>query len=262
MALPEIDILGTGNLAYNLAPALEQSGFIINRVYGRSLKAAKNLASNLYQAAPTDSLDFSDSRSSVLLLAISDDALEEVSRELVLPDNALVAHTSGTRPLAVLGYTASPNIGVFYPLQTFSKQKRVKFSGVPILIEGDNTYAEKTLIKIAGKVSNKVQKANSRQRKLIHLAAVFAANFTNAMLVHAEELIQQANADLALLAPLLEETLGKSMLLGPAAAQTGPAARGDLQVLDEHMQMLAATPARQEVYRLISQQILDRRDEE
>ena len=262
MNLPEVDIIGTGNLAANLAPALEQNGFIVNNIYGRSQTSAKEIANRLYQATAVNNLDFSNSKSSVFFIAISDDAIEGVARELVLPDDAVVAHTSGTKGLSVLGYTASPNIGVFYPIQTFSKTKRVNFNDAPILIEGDNSFSEKTLLKIAKKLSPRIELASSAQRKLVHLAAVFAGNFTNAMMAHASKLMSSAKFDLQLLGPLVEETLNKSILLDPDIAQTGPARRGDLEVLDEHMEMLEKFPELQETYRLISQQILDRYDEE
>lgn len=258
MNLPEIDIIGSGNLAASLAPALEQNGFVIGNVYGRSIKSAQLIADNLYQATASDSLNFSNSKSTVFLLAVADNAIEEVARELVLPINAVVAHTSGSRSLSVLGYTASPNIGVFYPLQTFSKLKRVMFEDVPILIEGDNSFTKKVLHGVAKKISNTVNEATSKQRRIIHLAAIFASNFTNAMLVHANDLMQDAKSDLQLLGPLLEETINKSMVLGPENAQTGPAARGDLEVLDEHLEMLEKYPIMKETYQLISQQILNR----
>jgi predicted short-subunit dehydrogenase-like oxidoreductase (DUF2520 family) len=258
MMLPEIDIIGTGNLASSLAPALEQNGFIINNVYGRSIKSARRITDRLYQASIAEHLDFSHSKSSVFILAIADDAIEGVSREIILPDKAIIAHTSGSKGLSVLGYTASTNIGVFYPLQTFSKLKRVGFDDVPILIEGDNSYTEKILFSLAKKLSGTVTKANSQQRRMIHLAAIFASNFTNAMLANAWELMFKANADPTLLAPLVEETLRKSLTLGPEEAQTGPAARGDVKVLDEHLQILEKFPDLQETYQLISQQILDR----
>jgi predicted short-subunit dehydrogenase-like oxidoreductase (DUF2520 family) len=258
MKLPEIDIIGTGNLATSLAPALEQNGFVINNVYGRSIKSVQRIADNLYQASATTSLDFSNSKSTVFMLALADNAIEEVARELVLPADAIVAHTSGSRSLSVLGYTASPNIGVFYPLQTFSKLKRVSFNDVPILIEGDNKFTKKILLGLAKKISSTVHEATSKQRKMIHLAAIFASNFTNAMMVHANDLMQGAKSDLKLLGPLLEETINKSLFLGPENAQTGPAARGDLELLDEHLEMLEKYPAMKETYELISQQILNR----
>jgi predicted short-subunit dehydrogenase-like oxidoreductase (DUF2520 family) len=235
---------------------------VIGSVYGRSSKSAERIADNLYQASATTSLDFSNSRSKVFLLAVADNAIEEVARELVLPLNAIVAHTSGSRNLSLLGYTASSNIGVFYPLQTFSKLKRVTFDEVPILIEGDNSFTRKVLHGLARNISNTVSEADSKQRRMIHLAAIFANNFTNAMLVHANDLMQMAKSDLQLLGPLIEETINKSMALGPENAQTGPAARGDLELLDEHLQMLEKYPVMKDTYQLISQQILNRSEKD
>ena len=258
MTLPEIDIIGTGSLAMSLAPALEQAGMVINNVYGRNIQSSKKIADNLYQAYPTTSFDFTSSKSRLFIIAVADNAVEEVSRELVLPENAIVAHTSGPLSISVLGYTASPNIGVFYPLQTFSSQKRVSFDEVPLLIEGDNNITRKVLKSIARKLSNTVHETSSAQRRMIHLAAIFAANFTNSLLVQSNTLLEKADADLDILAPLLEETIRKSLAIGPIGAQTGPAARGDLEVLDQHMELLERYPDMQEVYQLISQQILDR----
>jgi predicted short-subunit dehydrogenase-like oxidoreductase (DUF2520 family) len=262
MSIPEVDIIGTGNLAVNLAPALEHKGFIVNNIYGRSQDSATEIANRLYQASAVTHLDFSSSKSSVFFIAISDDAIEDVARELILPDDAVVAHTSGTKDISALGYTASPNFGVFYPLQTFSKAKRVNFSDVPILIEGENRFTEKILLKMAKKLSPTVEIASSSQRRMVHLAAIFAGNFTNTLMAHANKLMTKAKFDLQLLSPLVEETLNKSMLLGPEVAQTGPARRGDLEVLDEHLQMLENFPELKETYRIFSQQILDRYDEE
>lgn len=262
MSLPEIDIIGTGNLASVLAPALEHNGFVVNHVYGRDLGKASQLANRLYQAHATDELDFSNSTSHVYIIAVSDDAVETVSRELVLPDEAIVAHTSGSNPLSVLGYTAVNNIGVFYPLQTFSKSRKISFNDVPILIEGENSFTRNTLLKIGKKLSGTVQEASSKQRMMMHLAAVFASNFTNSMLVHANDIIQGAKLDFDLLAPLVAETMQKSFELGPLNAQTGPARRGDFDILEKHLEMLEGLPDKEAVYKLISQQIIDRHNAE
>lgn len=262
MAIPEIDIIGTGSLAYSLAPALEQSGLIINNVFGRNIESAKNISDNLYQAYPTTSLDFSSSKSNLFLLVVSDNAIDEVSRELILPDNAIVAHSSGTKGISVLGYTASSNIGVMFPLQSFIKGKRIGFNNVPLLIEGHNKFTRKVILAVANKLSTNVSEADSKQRQIIHLAAVIAANFTNSLLYQSNQLLKMADVNLDILTPLLEETIEKSLTVGPLRAQSGPAFNSNLEVLDQHMGMLERYPDIQEVYRLISQQILDRYEED
>jgi len=258
MFIPDIIIIGTGNLATNLAPALEQNGLVVKIVYGRTLKSAGEIADNLYQATATDSLDFSHFEAGLFIIAVTDDAIEEISRELILPENAIVLHTSGSKGINILGYAGSPNIGVLYPLQTFSKNKRTKFDTIPILVEGDNKYTEKIVRVLALKLSKDVIISTSSDRRKIHLAAIFVGNFTNSLFFQARQIMNSVNADWSLLAPLIEETINKSLALGPENAQTGPAARADLEVLDEHIQMLEEFPDLKETYQLISQQILNR----
>ena len=249
-------------MAANLAPALEQNGLVVKLVYGRSIKSANGIANNLYQAGATDSLDFSNCKGGVFIIAVTDDAIEEISRELILPENAIVLHTSGSKGINILGYAASPNIGVIYPLQTFSKNKRTKFDTVPLLVEGDNKYTEKVVYALAVKLSKNVIITTSSERRKIHLAAIFVANFTNSLFVQARQIMNSADSDWTLLAPLIEETIKKSLALGPENAQTGPAARADLEVLDEHLQMLEEFPDLKETYQLISQQILKRSEDD
>ena len=143
-------------MAANLAPALEQNGLVVKSVYGRSLKSANEIANNLYQAEATDSLDFSLYKAGVFIIAVTDDAIEDISRELILPEDAIVLHTSGSKGINILGYAASPNICFLYPLQTFSKNKRTKFDTVPLVVEGDNKYTEKIVLALALKLSKNV----------------------------------------------------------------------------------------------------------
>ena len=255
--LPDIDIIGAGNLAWSLAPALENAGFTINYVYNRTPKRAKQLARHLYQAEPKNNLDFTASKSSIFLVMVSDDALPEVAKELILPLDAIVIHTSGSRPLNVLAYTATPNIGVFYPLQTFSSQKLIDFKNIPILVESDNRFTREILMKLARSLSKKVLKTSSLQRRKVHLAAVFASNFTNNLLSIAEALLEQADLDFDILKPLIIETISKGLEIGPQLAQTGPAVRGDMLILEDHLEMLADDSELQSIYQLISQHILD-----
>jgi predicted short-subunit dehydrogenase-like oxidoreductase (DUF2520 family) len=148
-------------------------------------------------------------------------------------------------------------IGVFYPLQTFSKRQKIAFEDIPILIEAENKKASRMLQKLANSISRHVHSVNSKDRMAIHVAAVFACNFTNYLLGAAEGLLKKQDFDLDLLRPLIAETLNKSLDMGPKNAQTGPAARGDLKVLDKHMEFLQGTDI-QDIYQLITEKILNR----
>lgn len=252
-----VSFVGSGNLAWHLAPALDNAGYVVREVYSRNPKNAKALVNKLYQAEVKDSLDFSDSDSTVFVLAVTDDALAEVINEIILPDEAILIHTSGSQPLTVLARAAVFQTGVFYPLQTFSKQKKVDFTEIPIFVESTNAAVEKVLLAMAKAISKKVQAIDSARRMALHVAAVFASNFTNHMLTISKTIMEVSELPYEWLKPLIAETITKSLAIGPEAAQTGPAVRGDFEILDKHLVMLQNDEQIAELYKLISQHIID-----
>ena len=254
---PFVSFIGSGNLAWHLAPALDNAGFSVREVYSRDSKNAKALVGKLYEGEVKKDLDFTDSKSKVFVIAVSDDAIESVVQELVLPANAVLIHTSGSQPLSVLNFKATENSGVFYPLQTFSKNKKVDFKEIPFFIESESKDVEKLLTEMAKAISKTVVKIDSRQRKALHVAAVFASNFTNHMLSISNSILNEHQLDAELLKPLIAETIRKALAIGPDAAQTGPARRGDLELLDNHYSFLERHEEVAEIYKLISQHILD-----
>lgn len=253
-----ISMIGSGNLAWHLAPALDNAGYAVTEVYSRNPAHARLLTERLYQAEVKATLDFSTSRSRIFIVATTDDAIHDIAREIILPDNAILVHTSGAQPLSLLGYAPTPDIGVFYPLQTFTKSKRIDFQEVPIFIECESPDAQKILMTMARAISRKVQRVTSYDRKAMHVAAVFASNFTNHMLTVAQEIMHENNLQFDWLKPLIIETVNKSLALGPDQAQTGPAVRGDFETLDHHLEFLSQDERLAELYRVISQHIIDR----
>ena len=253
-----VAIIGAGNLAWHLAPALDNCGYAVKEVYSRDRKKANALVKRLYQAVPAGDLDFSDSNCRLFIVCIPDDAIEEVVKEIVLPDeHAILIHTSGSIPIQALEYAATQHVGVFYPLQTFSKSRKANFSEIPVLIEASDLSTEEILIRIAKSISKIVKRVSSTNRKAIHVAAVFACNFTNHMITLSKAILDDEGLDFELLKPLITETINKSLQIGPGNAQTGPARREDFQTMDAHFDYLEE-PAVQEIYRIISQNILDR----
>jgi predicted short-subunit dehydrogenase-like oxidoreductase (DUF2520 family) len=253
----KIAIIGTGNVAWHLNLAFENAGHIVTDVYDRNIRKAEKFTMASYQAEPTDSLDFSNSDASVFIMAITDGAVAEVAEALHLPDGSLLAHTSGTLSIKAIAYAPTEDIGVFYPLQTLSKGKNIDFAAVPVCIEGETLRAQNDLAALAQSVSKRVQVLDSGQRRLIHLAAVFACNFTNHMLTISRQILRQEDIDFAVLYPLISETLNKSLEIGPEKAQTGPAIRRDMETLDKQLQALEGDEQVAEIYQLISQHILD-----
>jgi len=253
-----VSFVGSGNLAWHLATALDNTEFNVHEVFSPTTKNARALVERLYQGDVMESLDFSESTSRIFILAVADDVIEKVSKEIKLPPNAILVHTSGSQPLSALTSASTANIGVFYPLQTFTKGKKVNFADIPIFIESENSETEKILASMAKAISKKVVKISSDDRRALHVAAVFASNFTNHMLTLSKEIMDGYKLKFDLLKPLIAETLNKSLEIGPENSQTGPAKRGDLETLDKHLEFLQADAQIAEIYKVVSQNIIDR----
>jgi len=253
-----ISFIGSGNLAWHLAPALDNAGFVVKEVYSRNARHAESLTERLYQAEVKASLDFSTSPSSIFIVAVNDESINEIAREIILPDEAVLTHTSGSVPLSDLQFAATLNIGVFYPLQTFTKNKKIDFRQTPIFIESVNQETEIVLTSLAQAISGQVIKIASEERKALHVAAVFASNFTNHMLTISKKIMEQNGLEYDWLRPLISETINKSLQLGPEDAQTGPAKRGDIEILEKHLAFLQNDPAIADMYKIISQHIIDK----
>ncbi|HEY3403549.1 MAG TPA: DUF2520 domain-containing protein [Ohtaekwangia sp.] len=252
-----VSFIGSGNLAWHLAPALDNTDFAVREVYSQNPSKAESLVEKLYEADVKTSLDFSGSPSRIFVIATTDEAILDVAQEIVLPDDSILVHTSGSQPLSILGYAATPNTGVFYPLQTFSKGKQIDFKDIPIFIESENGETEKILSAMAKAVSRKVFRISSKERKALHVAAVFASNFTNHMLYITQDIMRENKLSFDWLKPLIAETINKSLSIGPENAQTGPARRGDLEILDRHLEFLQHDESVAEIYKIVSQHIVD-----
>jgi predicted short-subunit dehydrogenase-like oxidoreductase (DUF2520 family) len=175
---------------------------------------------------------------------------------LILPPDSILVHTSGSQPLSLLnGY--APHTGVFYPLQTFTKGRKIDFQDVPFFIESEETATEKILLAMGKSLGKKTIKISSQERRALHVAAVFASNFTNHMLTLSKEILINNNLNFDYVKPLVAETINKSLSLGPENSQTGPAKRGDLEILDKHMEFLSHDTVVAELYKLLSQHIID-----
>ena len=253
----DISFIGSGNLAWHLAPALDNAGYIVREVYSRNPKHAEALTGRLYQADVMASLDFSSSKSRIFIIAVPDDSIQVVATEIVLPDEAYLIHTSGSQPLSSLQFAAAKSTAIFYPLQTFSHDKRVDFKTTPIFIESSDEECERVLTVMAKSISTNVNRIDSDGRKALHVAAVFASNFTNHMLRVSKDILEKNSLSFDLLKPLISETINKSLSVGPEQAQTGAARQCDLLVLDQHVELLREDERVAHLYRIISQHIID-----
>jgi len=252
-----IAIIGAGNVAWHLAPALEDAGHTVTEVYARTLKSAEKVTERVYEAIPKDNLDFSESKAELFIVAVSDSAIPEVSDEIILPDGAILIHTSGSVDLDVLNFSSASFTGVFYPLQSFTIGKKVAWDELPILVESEDEETLQKLKKLAKSLTHQIYTVRSKDRKGLHVAAVFASNFSNHMIRIAEEIMRRQGLDFEMLKPLIIETISKSLQIGAKNAQTGPAIREDYETLEDQHQFLNYNMQFAEIYRLVSQDIID-----
>jgi predicted short-subunit dehydrogenase-like oxidoreductase (DUF2520 family) len=244
--------IGAGNLATRLSTVFKEKGFFIEQVYSRSEKSAKTLAEKL-QTNYTNSTKEILKHADVYFVAIKDSAFEEVLPQINF-QNKLLVHCSGSMPLSCLE-NYSENIGVFYPLQTFSKDREVDFAEIPVFVEANSPENEKKLVQMAEKISGRASVLNSEKRLNLHISAVFACNFVNHFYTIAAEVLKSKEIPFEVLNPLILETARKVQNLEPVLAQTGPAVRFDENVISKHLDALQEFPEFQKLYELVSESI-------
>ena len=249
-----IVLLGSGNIATHLGRAFKMAGQTIVQVWSRDISHAAELADTLASEAISD-LDNVNRSADLYIIAVKDEAIRQIAAELDIEDK-LIVHTSGTTGIDILEGLSS-HIGVFYPLQTFSKNKAVDFRQVPIAIEAKTDEDVAAIRAIADRLSEKVIELSSTQRKALHIAAVFACNFTNHLFTISKQLLEREELDFDLLRPLIAETADKIKLNDPENVQTGPAVREDQETINTHLEMLQDQPELADIYKKLSQSIVN-----
>lgn len=247
-----IALVGAGNLATNLGDALVAANHEVLQVYSRTWESAETLASRLHCMAVT-SVEELVLDADLYIVALKDSVLEEILPRLVQGrEQALWVHTAGSVSMSIWENRGVKHYGVFYPLQTFSKSRNVDFSKIPIFLEANLPSDLYRLKGLAASITDKICEADSKQRASLHLAAVFACNFTNAMYVISEQLLKEQGLSFDALLPLVNETAAKVHALSPLEAQTGPAVRYDLGVINKHLAMLESHALYRDVYEQLS----------
>ena len=244
----KVVLLGAGNVGTHLYRALHnKEGLQLIQWYNRSLN---NLEKESVPFAVTQNLN-DIIEADLYIISVSDSVIPEISKALE-GKKGIIAHTAGSISMEVLG--AHENHGIFYPLQTFSKQKEVDFNQIPLCLEANQQENLNLLKKVAQAIGGPVHLIDSAQRKALHVAAVFVNNFTNHLYTIGEELCKAHKVPFSVLQPLIAETADKMKHLPPSLAQTGPAARGDQKILEDHLQYLTKE-SHQKLYQLISASI-------
>jgi len=244
----KITLIGSGNVAQHFIKAFDKSEAIeIAQVFSRK---KETLASLVEFDKIVD--DFQDLKEADLyIIAVTDNAISEVSKQLPFI-NQLVVHTSGTACIETLD--DKNRKGVFYPLQTFSKNKEIDFSVIPLCLEAENTFDFRVLETVGKSISNSVFAINSEQRKALHVAAVFVNNFTNHLYQIGQEICEENKVPFEILKPLIQETADKINTLNPTDAQTGPAKRNDSTTIEAHLDYLT-DENQKNIYKILTQSI-------
>ena len=244
----KIVLLGAGNVGVNLLKALlKKKGIEVVQWYNRSPIPYDQA----YNKVPTTNELNEIVTADLYIISVSDSAISTTAKALE-NKKGLVVHTAGSVHLSILNQHQQQ--GVFYPLQTFSKQKEVDFNQIPLCLEANQQENLNLLKKVAQAIGGPVHLIDSAQRKALHVAAVFVNNFTNHLYTIGEELCKAHKVPFSVLQPLIAETADKMKHLPPSLAQTGPAARGDQKILEDHLQYLTKE-SHQKIYQLISASI-------
>ncbi len=255
--MTNITIIGAGNMGTHLAKALQSADHKIVQVFSRTTVRARRLADTL-DVSYTTKLARIRPDADLYIIAVHDDAIGEVAAQLkgIIPDK-LVVHTSGSVPSTVL-QPYFERYGSFYPLQTMSIGKSVDFKSLPICTDAAQSDDADFLYQLAQTLTPKVYRITDEQRRILHVAAVFVNNFTNHLYHIAQEMLTQEGLDFDILKPLILETASKIQAASPRDMQTGPAARGDQEVIKKHQAYLEKFPEYREVYALLTKGILGR----
>ena len=249
-----VSFIGSGNVATHLALALFNRGHVIDQIWSRDIEHAKLLA-NRVEAHPIDDLGQLYGNANIYIIAVSDDASEDVARQLHM-QNAIVMHTSGATPMDVLS-TTSKRYGVLWSPQTFVRDVALDYSELPFCIEGNTLDTENSIAEFIGMISNHIFRTDFQQRQYLHLSAVFVNNFTNGLYAVAQRICREHDVPFEILNPLAVTT-AKKLQWGDVRYQiTGPATRNDKKTLSAHRHLLEDDPEALELYNRMTNLLLE-----
>lgn len=248
----QVVIIGTGNAATVFGRLFQSKGHNIAQVYGRDILKAETLAEQLQSTAIADISRLSKN-ADVYLIAVADKAVSEIVTQLDINDH-LVLHTTASLSKHILK-EASKHYGVLYPLQSLRKEMNPG-TPIPLLIDGNTPEVTLQIEQLASALSSTVIRADDQQRLKLHVAAVFACNFTNYMYLQSASFCEKEGLDFSLLQPLIEETATRLEEYHPSEVFTGPAVRGDMETINKHLSLLEAYPQLHGMYKSITEKIM------
>jgi len=236
-----------------LCRELYSSGFNIDLIVSQNEKNGFSLADSC-KALWSPDLIFPDS-TDLIIVAVPDHRLKSVLDKIRCRPETLVVHTAGSIGIDVFPVQIKRK-GIFYPLQTFSKERKIVFNEIPFLIESSDKQSSAILEDLAESIGGKVHFIDTEHRRMLHLAAVFVCNFTNHMLTVGRDVALKAGFSFEDLNPLIKETISKAIELGPENSQTGPAVRNDNNTIEKHLELLSFSPELRRIYNEMTRSII------
>ena len=253
MSQYRISFAGAGRVADALCRELYNAGCKIDLIVSQNEINGHLLADSCRSKWSPD-LIFPNT-TDILIVAVPDQTLKSVLDNIVCSKDTLVVHTAGSFGLDIFPESINKK-AVFYPLQTFSKDRKVDFKNLPFLVESAENDSSELLKNLAESIGGKAHFVDTEHRKMLHLAAVFTSNFTNYMLTVGKEVTLKAGFSFDLLEPLIIETISKAIESGPENSQTGPAIRNDQNTIEKHLELLSFSPELQMLYKELTLSIL------
>lgn len=248
--IKNIILIGSGNVSTQLGISLQKNRLNVIQVWSKKIVNAQLLAKKLNCAATNSLSDLK--KADLYIVAVKDDKLKITLKKL---DISNIVHTSGSIKIDIFSKKIK-NYGVIYPLQTINKEININFKKVPFCIEASNKKFESELLKLSEKLSDHVYKLNSIQREKLHIAAVISCNFTNYMYKISHDILEESKIDFKILLPLINQTVLKIHHHTPDQAQTGPAKRKDMNIIDKHIKSISDINIKN-IYKLLSKSIIE-----
>lgn len=249
-----VSFAGAGRVAGALCKAMHSSGMTVRQIVSETPSRGRVLAAR-YDASWSSEPVFADPVD-IIVVAVPDHRLAGVLSTMECPATAIVAHTAGS-----YGFEVFPermrNRGIFYPLQTFSENRRINFKDLPFFIEAEDERTSSILKTAAEMLGGKVFLADAVQRRMLHLAAVFTCNFVNHMLTAGKEITVKSGLPFEVMEPLIRETVSKALKNGPELSQTGPALRNDMNTIEKHLELLSFSPDLRKIYSEVTRSIIE-----
>ena len=246
----KVVIIGAGNVAYHLIRSITSSGNKLIQICNRTLGNIQPMS----QTNITGNLNTISQDGDIYIICVKDIAIEDIASKINL-GNKLIVHTSGNRSMDLLKGSSS-NFGVFYPIQSFTKNIPINFKKIPLIIEANNDEAQEKLVDFSRTISGQVILMNEENRQKLNIAGVFVNNFTNYIYTLAHDYLKSEGIDFSLVQPLIQNTVDKLTLGNPQDMQTGPAVRNDSETIQAHLALLENYPQLKEIYQEVTQSII------